>query len=351
MPDLDKPVQDYGNLKEAIHQSFEACKIDYSATLKIKALQFYEIQNSKHGCILVGEPQSGKSTLVSLLQNALNKAAMNEFMLTVQEKRRQRLIELAKDYEKTVMETTLQKTQTSAKSGLATSDMIGGSVKKKVKKTDKDAQAKKLYAQWQDMYQQTKLNAEEIEEIRDNLRIKGVSARRLNPKGMTIDELFGTYDKESHEWHEGLFTQHYRDFSATRSDKKKWILLDGPIDFMWVENLNSILDDNKKMSLPNGESIKMSDGMCILLETDNLRNVTPATVSRCGLIHLHRKETCNPKAIFNQWLRRLPPSLAEYVKDLESAANFLMVEAIAVFEEEQRAGNIAYPLVELHWLM
>ena len=84
--------------------------------------------------------------------------------------------------------------------------MIGGSVKKKTKKNDKDAQAKKLYAQWQDMYRQTKLNAEEIEEIRANLRIKGVCARRLNPKGMTIDELFGTYDKESHEWHEGLFT-------------------------------------------------------------------------------------------------------------------------------------------------
>jgi len=75
--------------------------------LKVKALQFYEIQRSKHGCILVGEPQSGKSTLVSLLQNALNKAAMNEFMLTVQDRRRERLMELAKDFEKTTMEATL----------------------------------------------------------------------------------------------------------------------------------------------------------------------------------------------------------------------------------------------------
>ena len=60
------------------------------------------------------------------------------------------------------------------------------------------------------------------------------------------------------------------------------------MDHHWVENLNSILDDNKKMSLPNGESIKMSEGMCVLLETDHMRNVTPATVSRCGLIYLHR---------------------------------------------------------------
>jgi len=67
VPDVDKPVQDYGNLKEAIHQSFETCKIDYSRNLKIKALQFYEIQRSKHGCMFVGEPQSGKSTLIYLL--------------------------------------------------------------------------------------------------------------------------------------------------------------------------------------------------------------------------------------------------------------------------------------------
>lgn len=187
--------------------------------------------------------------------------------------------------------------------------------------------------------------------IRSKLTTKGVSLRRLNPKGMTIDELFGTFDRESHEWHEGLFTQHYRDFAAMRDDKKKWILLDGPIDFMWVENLNSILDDNRKMSLPNGESIKMSEGMCILLETDNLLNVTPATVSRCGLIFLHRRETCNPKAIFNQWLRKLPPNLSEYAKDLEAAANYLMVEPIAVFEEEKKAGRLAWSQIDLHWLM
>ena len=168
---------------------------------------------------------------------------------------------------------------------------------------------------------------------------------------MNIEELFGTFDKESHEWHEGMFTQHYREFAQQKDDKKKWIVLDGPIDFMWVENLNSILDENKKMSLPNGEQIKMSPGMCILLETNHLRNSTPATVSRCGLIYLHRKETCNSKAIFNKWLRNLPNNLTEYAKDLDAAANFLMVEVISLFEEEKLAGRIANPLIDLHWLM
>lgn len=219
---------------------------------------------------------------------------------------------------------------------MAAGDMIGGASKKKSKKADAASQAKKLLEKWQQMYQETKLTHDEIHEIRNNLVTKGVNMRRLNPKGMTEHELFGHFDKESHEWQMGLFTQHFREFSAMRDDKKKWILLDGPVDYMWVENLNSILDDNRRMTLPNGESIKMSDGMCILLESDNLRNVTPATVSRCGLIHMHKKETCDSKALFNQFLRKLPPNLAEYTKEMEAAANYLMVEAIAVYRAEQK---------------
>ena len=120
---------------------------------------------------------------------------------------------------------------------------------------------------------------------------------------------------------------------------------------MWVENLNSILDDNRKMSLPSGEQIKMSKGMCILLETEHLRNTTPATVSRCGLIYLNRSETCDSKAIFNQWLRNLPPNLTEYQKEIEAAANFLMVEAIAVFKQDQAAGQLNWGRIDLHWLI
>ena len=105
----------------------------------------YEIQRSKHGCILVGDPQSGKSTLIFLLENAINKAAMNEFMLTVSDKRRSRLQELAIEYENGVME-QLRKTQNSQ--GGKPAEALGGGAKKKSKKNDKDAQAKKLLAQW-----------------------------------------------------------------------------------------------------------------------------------------------------------------------------------------------------------
>ena len=95
VPDLDKPFQDYGNLKQALIQSFELNKLDFSHVMQTKALQFYEIQRTKHGCIVVGGPQSGKTTLIRLLQSAMDKAALNELILSVFEVRRMRLMEVA----------------------------------------------------------------------------------------------------------------------------------------------------------------------------------------------------------------------------------------------------------------
>jgi hypothetical protein len=71
------------------------------------------------------------------------------------------------------------------------------------------------------------------------------------------------------------------------------------MDTSWVEDFNSILDENRKIHLPTGETLKMSDNMCVLFETCSVKNITPATVSRCGLIFADLKELSNPKQIFN----------------------------------------------------
>lgn len=68
----------------------------------------------------------------------------------------------------------------------------------------------------------------------------------------------------------------------------KWVLLDGPVDSEWIENLNSVLDDSKVLCLSNGERIKLHSGSRILFETDDLANASPATISRCGVIFLVR---------------------------------------------------------------
>lgn len=94
--------------------------------------------------------------------------------------------------------------------GGGSNDMMGGGAKAKARRTDRDAQSKKALGVYQELYKRTKLTEEELDTIRANLTLKGVSVRRMNPKGMTTDELFGTFDEASNEWHEGLFTQEFR---------------------------------------------------------------------------------------------------------------------------------------------
>ena len=66
--------------------------------------------------------------------------------------------------------------------------------------------------------------------------------------------------------------------SDTRALNQHWIIMDGPVDALWVESMNTVLDDNKKLCLSTGETIKFTHSMKMLFEVQDLRQASPATV-------------------------------------------------------------------------
>ena len=107
---------------------------------------------------------------------------------------------------------------------------------------------------------------------------------RFNPKAITAPQMYGEVDPLSGEWTTGVFAAIWGKYNNRELTHDTWMIADGPVDAIWIEDLNTVLDDNRILTLANGDRIPMTDNSKIMFENETLKNASPATVSRAGII-------------------------------------------------------------------
>ncbi len=119
----------------------------------------------------------------------------------------------------------------------------------------------------------------------------------LNPKALHVSELYGVLNPVNRDWKDGLLSKMFRSLneplanSTGKGDgqEARYIVFDGDVDALWVENMNSVMDDNKLLTLPNGERIRLEEHVKLVFEVADLQYASPATVSRAGMIYVDSK--------------------------------------------------------------
>ncbi|CAJ1028022.1 Dynein heavy chain, N-terminal region 2/Hydrolytic ATP binding site of dynein motor region/AAA domain (dynein-related subfamily)/P-loop containing dynein motor region/P-loop containing dynein motor region D4/Microtubule-binding stalk of dynein motor/ATP-binding dynein motor region/Dynein heavy chain region D6 P-loop domain/Dynein heavy chain AAA lid domain/Dynein heavy chain C-terminal domain containing protein, putative [Leishmania lindenbergi] len=112
----------------------------------------------------------------------------------------------------------------------------------------------------------------------------------MNPKAMPRRRLLGYMDADTREWYDGVLTVAARDVVKQSKEARPWVLCDGDIDPEWIESLNSVLDDNKLLTMPNGVRIQFGANVNFIFETHSLEYASPATVSRMGVLFFSEKD-------------------------------------------------------------
>ncbi|XP_059059014.1 dynein axonemal heavy chain 10 [Achroia grisella] len=125
----------------------------------------------------------------------------------------------------------------------------------------------------------------------------------LNPKACSVIELYGILDPVTRDWTDGLYSRIFREMNRpAEKDERRYSLFDGDVDALWIENMNSVMDDNKLLTLANGERIRLAPYCSLLFEVGDLNYASPATVSRAGMVFVDPKNL-GYQPYWDRWLR------------------------------------------------
>ncbi|OHT16390.1 Dynein heavy chain family protein [Tritrichomonas foetus] len=184
----------------------------------------------------------------------------------------------------------------------------------------------------------------------ENSGFQPVHVEHLNPKAISIAKLYGSFNPVTSEWADGVLSQAIRQCSFSEQTELKWIIVDGPVDSLWIESMNSLLDDNKVLCLPNNERIQLGPHVKMVFEVDNLSEASPATVSRCGMVYFD-PTALSWTVLADTWAdkhKEKYPEVSEYCRGLMDQYLPQMVQFIEV--DGKPSMNIGSNFVVMNFL-
>ncbi|CDO96152.1 unnamed protein product [Kluyveromyces dobzhanskii CBS 2104] len=159
----------------------------------------------------------------------------------------------------------------------------------------------------------------------------------IDSKAIKKEQLYGTLDPITFEWQDGLFTSIIREINNDQlgeyNSSNIWIIFDSDLDPVYAETLNSVLDDNKVFTLPNGERLDIPSNLHIVFEVEELTFATPATISRCGM-HWFDKTIVHPRKVFCSTYNRQLSSAPIYGPSANRLKECIIKASDAIFSAE-----------------
>ena len=138
----------------------------------------------------------------------------------------------------------------------------------------------------------------------ENEQYYNINLDMLNPKSIDLGELYGEVNTSTQEWRDGLASKLIRRAAEDTTNERFWIVFDGPVDSLWIENMNTVLDDTMTLCLSNGQRIKLRSEMKMLFEVQDLAVASPATVSRCGMVYM-ASDTIGWRPYVESWIKNV----------------------------------------------
>lgn len=171
----------------------------------------------------------------------------------------------------------------------------------------------------------------------------------INPKSISVDELYGKLDPATRDWEDGLLSRIFRHCNEDPrvGDEYRWIIFDGDVDTTWVENMNTVMDDSKLLTLPNGDRIKLETFCALLYEVGSLQKASPATVSRNGMVWMDPKNL-GYKPYYDRWVSQKGKGVAAIEENLNQLFKTYVKPCIDVIlegKEDKEAGSAPMQLI------